>query len=247
MPINTAALTAPIAQCVAPFFEEIVERWGDKIHSLYVVGSALTPDYNPKRSDINTLLVMKDIDLPAIEALAPLGRKYAKKSLAAPLILTPRHIETSLDVFPIEFMDFSLVHHCAYGDDLLAALVPELGHLRLQCEREFKVRLIALRQGYLRTMGDERKLHDEFTAALSGYVPLFRASIRLMGQQPPVPYAEVIDALEHASGVDCTAYRQALALRNNAASLGKTQLDELFENFYMTTSALSEKTDAIAC
>ena len=49
------------------------------IHSFHIVGSAVIPDYNEKLSDINSVVVLHDMDLKFIEFLAPLGGKYGKK------------------------------------------------------------------------------------------------------------------------------------------------------------------------
>ena len=38
----------------------------------------------------------------------------------------------------MEFLNFKLVHHTLYGEDLLAGLEIDKKDLRLQCERELK-------------------------------------------------------------------------------------------------------------
>ena len=123
------------------------------IHSIDLVGSVLTEDYFEKVSDINSIIVLQKMDLAFLDILAPLGRKYGKQGIAVPFIMDPGYIQSSLKVFPIEFLNFKLVHHTIYGDDLLAGLEINRGELRRQCEREIKGKLIWLQKSYVSAMG----------------------------------------------------------------------------------------------
>jgi hypothetical protein len=58
------------------------------------------------------------MDLKFLKFLAPLGKKFGRKRIAAPLIMTPEYIDTSLDVFPIEFFNIQQLHLTVYGDDI---------------------------------------------------------------------------------------------------------------------------------
>ena len=169
-----------------PFLNEVLTGYREKIHSIHITGSALTADFDPKSSDINSVIVLKTMDLLFLGYLAPLGKKYGKKKVAAPLIMTPGYITTSLDVFPMEFFNIKLLHHTIFGEDLFDDLEINRSDLRHQCERELKVKLIGLRQGYLSSMGDRKILTDNFVNTISGYIPLFRGIILLLGKQPPL-------------------------------------------------------------
>jgi len=59
-----------------PFQDEILSSYQDKIHSITITGSALTDDFDPKKSDINSVFVLTKMDLKFLELLAPLGKKY---------------------------------------------------------------------------------------------------------------------------------------------------------------------------
>ena len=68
-------LKADIADRYQPFLKVLLEDHPEKMHSVYVVGSALTRDYDPKKSDINSVIVLHAMDLEFLERLAPLGRE----------------------------------------------------------------------------------------------------------------------------------------------------------------------------
>jgi hypothetical protein len=191
------------------------------------------------------VVVLKGMDLRFLKHLAPLGKKYGKKRLAAPLIMTPRYIRTSIDVFPIEFLNIKLLHHPVFGEDLFAGLDIQRVDLRNQCERELKVRLIGLRQGYLSSMGDPEILTDIFVTTISGYIPLFRGVVLLLGKEPPKTNEDVLDMLTAVSGVNTDVFREVLAEKKDRTKPSKERLNTIFESYYRAVEKLMEITDGI--
>ena len=78
---------------IDPFLAEVKACAGENLHSIFLTGSALTADFDPDHSDINSILMLNKMDLKLLERLAPLGKKYGKKRIAAPLIMTPAYVE----------------------------------------------------------------------------------------------------------------------------------------------------------
>ena len=74
------------------------------------------------------------------------------------------------------------------------------GDLRHQCEREIKSRLVGLRQGYLRSLGEPKALTEVLVGFLAGYQPLARGILVLLGKQPPLRRAAAFAALAAAAG-----------------------------------------------
>ena len=101
-----------------PFMDIVLNKYKDKIHSIHVTGSALTEEYNPAASDINSILILHKMDLKFLEDFAPLGKKFGKKQISSPLIMTPDYISSSLDVFPVEFLTIKLLHKTVFGEDI---------------------------------------------------------------------------------------------------------------------------------
>lgn len=237
------AIRDVVAGKVRPFLEEVLKGYGANIHSIHVVGSALTGDFDERTSDINSIFVLKDMDLKFLELLAPMGKKYRKSRVSAPLIMTPAYIESSRDVFPIEFFNFKLVHETVFGEDVLSQIQIENADLRHQCEREIKVKLIGLRQGYISNLGDSKAVKDGMVSSITGYIPLFRSIIALSGKEPPVLHAEVLGALKDATGVDCGVYGEVLREKKERARLSKHEVDTLFERYYAATEKLGKVID----
>jgi len=241
--LNLEKLSTTVAQKTKPFIDEILNRYYENIHSIHVVGSAVTEDYNEKTSDINSVFVLKKMDLKFIELLAPLGKRYKKKGIAAPLTMTPEYINNSLDVFPIEFLDFKLIHETVFGEDILNDIDIRMDDLRHQCEREVKSKLIGLRQGYISSQGDKKLLVERFSASINGYMPLFRGIIFLMGKQIPVKKYDVISTLSISTGINTDVFKKVLNIKQGTLKPKTDELDNIFEEYYEVTEKIGHLID----
>ena len=243
--MNDIGLKADISARYKPFLDKVLENHQDLIHSIHIVGSALTQDFDPKISDINSVVVLHKMDLKFLEFLAPLGKKYGKKRIAAPLIMTPEYIENSLDVFPLEFFNIKMLHHTVRGEDIFQFLEIHQSDLRRQCEQELKVKLIGLRQGYISAAGDQKILARGFAESFSGYMPLFKSIILLLGKEPPNNNDGILSVLEEVSGVRTDVFKIVLNQKKKKTKPSIEQLNMVFEDYYAAIEKLGEVTDAI--
>jgi hypothetical protein len=243
--MNDIHLKADISTRYEPFLDNLLKQNQDLIHSVHIVGSALTRNYDPKTSDINSVVVLHRMDLKFIEYLAPLGKKYGRKRIAAPMIMSPSYIKSSLDVFPIEFLNIQMLHHTVFGEDVFQYLEIHKSDLRRQCEKELKVKLIGLRQGYISAAGDQKILARGFVESFAGYMPLFKAIIFLLGKEVPRQNADILTALEQVSGVRTEVFMQVLNQKEQKARPSIEQLKIVFEDYYRAIEKLGEITDAI--
>ncbi len=228
-----------------PFLDEVLNSYNDNIHSISIFGSALTEDYNPKTSDINSVFVLNKMDLKFLERFAPLGKKYGKKRIASPLIMTPEYIESSLDVFPVEFFNLKLLHLTVYGADIFQDLEIRKADLRHQCERELKSRLIGLRQGYLSSLGNRKILIRSFVDSFSGYIPLFRGIIYLLGQKAPENSTDVLAMLQDVAGINTGAFQMVLNIKAKSIKPTADKLNTIFEEYYKAIENLGDITNEI--
>ncbi|RLB85239.1 MAG: hypothetical protein DRH24_02685 [Deltaproteobacteria bacterium] len=243
--MNDLNLKDVIIEKFKPFQDEILSGYKDNIHSITLTGSALTDDFVPGKSDINSVVVLTEMDLKFLELLATLGKKYQKKRIAAPLIMTPKYIMNSLDVFPMEFLNIKLLHKTIFGENFFQDLKINRADLRLQCERELKVRLIGLRQGYISCLGNSKMLMHMFIDSFSGYIPLFKGIILLLGKEPPVTSRDTIDVLEEVSGVNTRVFNTVLKQKKQKTKLMMGQLNTIFEDYYAAIERLGDITDGI--
>jgi len=112
-------LSSETQKVIGPFLSDILKSHKEDIISIYVIGSAVTKDFHAKYSDINTLIVVKEIKIPFFDFIAALGKRYGKRKIRAPLVITSDYISRSMEVFPIEFLEMKTINRLVYGVDIL--------------------------------------------------------------------------------------------------------------------------------
>ncbi len=243
--MNEHDLNEQVKKRFNPFLEEVLNRHKDKLHSIHIIGSALTQDFDPKSSDINSVFVLHKMDLKFLENFAPLGKTYGKKRVSAPLIMTPDYIKASLDVFPIEFLNIKILHYTVFGEDIFKDLEINPSNLRHQCERELKTKLIGLRQGYLSSSGNAKILTEGLIKSFAGYIPLFRSIIVLCGQKAPENLNPVLTTLQEVSGVSTAVFQTVLDLKKERKKFSIQKLNPLFEEYYEAIEKFGNLIDEI--
>ncbi len=243
--LKTENLSASLQAKISPFFHEILEKSADRIDSIYLVGEVLTEDYREGAGKIDSVIVLKQMNLDFLDILAPLGNKYGKQGFAAPLIMDPAYICNSVDVFPLEFLNFQLLHHALYGEDLFSGLTIDKHELRYQCERELKGKLLWLHRIYVSAMGDRKVLAADIVRHFAGYLPLFRGIIHLLGQTPAAGLKPALDQVCQLTGAETQVCEEIYAIKQNLTQPSKEEIAQLFEQFYRATAKLAEVVDGL--
>ena len=88
-------------------------------------------------------------------------------------------------------------------------------------------------------------LMDMFIDSFSGYIPLFKGIILLLGKEPPVTSRDAIDVLEEVSGVNTSVFNTILKQKKQKTKLMMGQLNTIFEDYYAAIQKLGDITDGI--
>ena len=241
--LKLSNIPAQAQTVIEPFLKDILANYKEDIISIYIIGSAVTKGFHAKYSDINTLIVVKGIKIPFYDFIASLGKRYGKKKIRAPLIMTSDYINRSLEVFPVEFLEMKLIHQLVYGDDVLKNIKIEKADIRLQCERELKGKHQHLCQGYIKAMGDKRTFTDLLVGSLSGYFPLFRGILFLYDREIPKEKGDVLCAMNECCDVDMNVFRNIMDIRSHNFYPPFEALKEVFKNLYHVLDAITKKVD----
>lgn len=217
----------------------------DNLAGITVVGSALTEDYRPGSSDINTVVVLKRHRMGALAAIAAMARPARKKHLSPPLLMTTSYIEQSRDVFGVEFLDFQLTHQTVLGHDPFAALSFAKSDVRLQCERELKAMLIRLRQGYIAAAGNKKLVCDVLIAAARGLAPFLRAMLWLKDLERPATIGAALDRASAEFSFALDPVVTAVRWRHERPRLSALDLETTFESVYAVVNKLAGLVDAM--
>jgi len=227
------------------FSEKLTATLSDNLQSITVVGSSLTEDFVPKRSDINTVLVLGEQPLDSLKTLAGMARSMSRRKLAAPLLMTRAYIERSRDVFGIEFLDFQLIHKTIFGSDPLISLTFAKKDVRLQCERELKAALIRLRQGYIAAAASRRLVRDILISTVGGLVPLLRAMLWLKDIDRPSGAELVFTKSADEFSIKVDSLIAARRWRHEKKRLQEDEITAAFESIYTAVDKLAVIVDKL--
>ena len=243
--LDLSGLPENIARAVRAFFEPVVRDAGPNLLSAAIVGSALTADYRPGVSDINSCLVLERVEVDFLDRLADLGRRHSRKGLAVPLLMTGEYIRRSLDTFPLEFLGFQISHAVIFGTDYFAGLAFDKPHVRLACERELKALSVNLQRNYLSCLGSAKALRNLLLSSMNATIPVLRGLLYLQGLPSPLTKAEVVRSAEKALALPAAPFDCVLHLRESRAKRPFNELRDVFRGFYEAIDAQSRRTDSL--
>ncbi|MHC4713266.1 MAG: hypothetical protein ACYTAN_08365 [Planctomycetota bacterium] len=241
--LDVTRLPEPAAAAAEPFFRRVLEAAGGDVLSIAVVGSAASGDFKSGISDVNSVVVLENVELGLLEALAGLGRKFGRKGIQAPLLMTPEYIARSLDVFPLEFLDFKAAHVIVYGRDFFESLSFDKSHVRLACERELKSLLVKARRGYLSTFNKTARLLRLIFDMTNSLLPALRGLLFVADREAPVGRRALLEAAGNALDAPLGAVEAALDIREGDVRASFGELQETFKDLYDCVEALSVAAD----
>ena len=215
------------------FTETLKTTCGGNLLSVVLYGSAAAGDGVEGKSDCNVMAVLTRADLPELKAGNP-----------PPLLFSLERLLASADTFPIELSDMKDFHRMLYGENPLPGIQVEPSHLRLALEREFKGKLILLRESYIACGGDRKSVERLIAGSLSQFLVLCRAALRLREGKVPASKLDCAERLKAHAQFDPAVFREAYDLRRGALKSGDTEA--LFGRYLAAIDALCAALDGWA-
>ena len=186
--------------------------------SLILYGPSVDLPRAPRDGEVQVLIVLRDPGLPMLEKAQELMAAWWRSHRLAPLFLGEQEFFRSLDVFPLEFTHMRKRYICLHGQDVLAAMVIQPEHLRLQVEESLKTRAFWLRQFYVRDGRKERQLRELLSSTFNGLLEICDGLLVLRGQMLPQQPEAIIQAVARAYGLDITLLRALLGVARGQAA-----------------------------
>jgi hypothetical protein len=230
-------------------FPEIIDDYkglfGDELVSIILYGSGAGPDYRPGKSDINFMIVLSEEGIERLDKAFKVVQTWQKRKVAIPLFLTELYVESSLDVFPIEYLNFQRNHVLVYGKDILEELSFDRELVRLQCEREIKGKLLLLREAYMETSGKGKALRDVIGQSIQAFLAIFDALLFFKGKEIPKDRRDVVtltcDTLDLGAGV----FQKLLDIKEEVIKPEDTKTKSLFQDYLKEVRKLSKIVDTL--
>ena len=240
---------AKIPDSPEEIFEEFTQvfqnTFEDDLVSIILYGSGAKGGYVPKKSDINFLVVLSEKGIENFDRALDTIHKWGKRGVAVPLFLTKSYIASSLDTFPIEFLNMKTFHKLVYGEDVLGDLEINKEHLRLQIERELRGKLIYLREGFLDTGREKERLREMLLASIPTFMAIFGALLYLKEEEAPVSKEELFEKTAEMFDLQSSIFTQLINLKNGKWKGSKVELQEIAKAYIGQINKLVEVVDQI--
>ena len=216
----TATKTSPPQWQIAPDMQGALARladtvghvMGDTLAGLTAYGAVLSPDFDADRMAAQTALVVNQVDIDRLKALAARGVTLGRLNVTSPLVLTEGFIAGSADSFPLELLEIHQRRITLLGRDCFSAITLDAEHVRLQCEREFKRIQLRMRQGLLASTGETSAL-DELQVDVAGHLlRTLRGLLWLHDRKEFVPRQQVVEECERMLKLSLPGLRTAIQL-----------------------------------
>jgi predicted nucleotidyltransferase len=181
---------------------ELTERLGDALQAIVAFGSLARGGFDPERSDIDLVIVLRDDRRDALRSIGPALDLARSAARIEAMILRGDELGNAADVFPLFYDDIRGRNIVLHGEDPFAALEILDEHRRLRIEQELREARIRLRRAVVESTNVPRG----FAGAIERKIKQFRgplhALLRLRGEELGDDLAGVLAAASKRYGLE---------------------------------------------
>ena len=218
---------------------------GDRLLAVALTGEAASAGYRPGRSSLSMAVVVDNVETDILDAIRPLVRRWRGTRLATPLVLDPLYLETSRDVFPLEFLDLLDRHRLLTGRiDPFADITVARVHLRIELEEQLRGKMLHLWELYLETHR-AALLARALLHTLPHFYMLLRGMLFLREEDRPTDPGALVYAVEAAYQVALPSFRELENARAAGTGIRRSAAGPLFARYLDEVSRLVRVVDTV--
>ncbi|HEX9742636.1 MAG TPA: hypothetical protein VGA17_07585 [Nitrospiraceae bacterium] len=228
------------------YLAQVQELFGDALEAVILYGSAAGGEYLPGKSNVNLLILLARQDTNLLRQYAALHKRWQKEQVVVPLFLTPVELKSSLELFPLEYLEIQEQHVLLAGRDPFPEIRIEGRNLRLQCEQELRGNLLRLRQRFVEGGASTEAITILLPLSITALLPCLRGLLRAAGKPIEQSCDGVLKAVEQHWGVDCSAFQDVLNLKRGIIGPGPAEAPRLFDRYATSLQLLIERLDRLS-
>jgi predicted nucleotidyltransferase len=217
----------------------------DRLVSVILYGSAVTSEHHAKFSDLNVLIVLKEITPRELLDSEPVLRWWREHKHPLPTIMSEEEAHNSADCFPIEFHDMKDRRKVLFGIDVIAEVEVDGEFYRAQVEHELRAKLLRLRQQGARVLSDPVALMNLCVDSVSTFCVLGRHALIVAGLDAKTERRAVVHQLSEVLKMDVTPFEILLDVREDKAGREIGDPGELFAKYLDCVRRMIEFVDRL--
>lgn len=218
---------------------------GERLLAVALTGEAASSGYRPGKTSLSLAVVVDHVETRILDGIRPLVRRWRGTRVATPLVLDPLYLETSRDVFPLEFLDLLDRHRLLSGRiDPFADIVIARVHLRIELEEQLRGKMLHLWELYLETHR-ATQLARAMLHTLPHFYILLRGMLFLRDEDRPTDPVGLLSAIENAYRLALPSFRDLETARSSASSVPRSAVASLFAGYLDEVSRLVHLVDSV--
>lgn len=236
-------LPASVEQTIQRFGRTVRNIFPIDLKSLVLFGSAVSGGFDPRRSDLNFLIVLEELHYEHIARVTPYVAGWRKNRIATPVLLDPAYMKNSLDTFPIEILEMSIKRRILLGDDPFDVLHASNDAVRRQCSRELKGMLMRHQRDLMQFGLDPRALSRVIQGSAARLVRVARYLVWLSVQELRIDPEPILAELGKAADTELRASRRAWRASRGLEEISKQDGPMLFKTYMLEIQKLAAYAD----
>ena len=225
--------------------DELKNIYGENLESVILYGSAADGEFHDGLSDYNTIVVLKNLAAAELAKSAKLIKKWSKKNNPVPLFFTKEIINSSIDVFPIEFFDIKERHKVMFGSDPFEKISIDLKNLRHQCEHELRSKLLSLNQKFTILSDSPKEIIRLILESSSSFFAIFGGVFRLAGKRPVASKKGLAEDICQLVDTNPTTLLEILDVREKTRSWKNEDAVKKFQQYLTSIEAVVRFVDKL--
>jgi hypothetical protein len=198
------------------FLEDLDRIWPGG-YAAVLFGSAARGEYLAGWSDINVLLVADQVTPESLRSLREPLSRWRESAETLPLLFATPEWQRCADAYPLEIAEMRTGYRVLRGTDPLNGMEVRPADLRAALEREFRGKLMRLRQGYALFASGSEELTEFVRSSASSVLLLCRGLLLLADKPVPRDAPAVVAAAGDRAGFVPDATTRIIAARTDPA------------------------------
>lgn len=225
--------------------ERLNTKFGDRLVSLLLYGSAAIDGCADGFSDYNVLCVMQELTPRELADVEPIYRWWREKGQSAPVLLSELEVRHATDCFAMEFADMKIQHRVLAGRNVVENLEIDRKFYRARVEYEVRSKILRLRQRASSVLSDKASLLALMADSLSTFSVVMRHALVLDGKPPLFDKAELTRAAAREFRLEEAPFLQLIEFRQNRLKAKDIDAPALFATYLQQLHLLAETIDRI--
>lgn len=244
-PLQSLDLQEDILDILTRFVAQINQQWTSELGGLILFGSAVRGDFIVGRSNINVLLIVRDLSVEILKRTGTLHQEWGKHQIVAPLLMTEDDLARSPHLFPLEYLQMSESHVLLSGQDPFGETQVNTARLSWQCEHELMANLLRVRQRFIEGEGRIEAIQALLMLSITSVMPSIRGLLYCLGQPSIEKDLPLLETLPNILQFDPTIFLDILKIKRGLSSPGSMGWLKVYERYLQSLEGFMTRVQEI--